>query len=162
MTDAEPETGNEDTPINEDEPTGTEKDKPARLPDDHPLVKTAEARKAEIHDLKAKLKEHEDAQLSETERKDQTLASEKKRGDDAEAELARLRVAMKHGLTEDDDLDLLGTGTPEELEARAKRIASLRGDKPDPKDKPVGALGGDGNGPTDPSTENVLKSIPSL
>lgn len=40
-------------------------------------------------------------------------------------EMARYKVAAKHQLSED-DFDLLGTGTEEEIEARAKRIAELR------------------------------------
>lgn len=109
------------------EPT-VEETTPVRLPDGHPLVKAAAARKTENNELRAKLKEFEDAQLSETERLTSNLTSETERADTAEAELGRLRAAIKHGLA-DEDLDLLGTGTPDELDARAKRIADLRSDQ---------------------------------
>src|SRR5262245_39538221 len=37
-------------------------------------------------------------------------------------ELARLRAAVKYGLDED-DIEWLGTGTPDEIDASAKRLA---------------------------------------
>lgn len=39
---------------------------------------------------------------------------------------------MKFGLS-DEDLDLLGDGTDEEVEARAQRLAELAGDKSGPR-----------------------------
>lgn len=91
---------------------------PARLPDDHPLVKAYEATRGELKSLK-------DAEKTELQRATDDLQSEKTRADGLETELARLRVAVKHGIS-DTDIGLLGSD-PKEFEANAKRIAELAG-----------------------------------
>lgn len=70
-----------------------------------------------------KLQELEDAQKSEQQKLAEALDAAKAEGSSARSEAARLRAAIKHGLTED-DLDLLGDGTPDEIEARAERLAA--------------------------------------
>lgn len=53
-----------------------------------------------------------------------------------------LRAAAKHGVLEE-DYDLLGSGTPEELDARAARIVARypsSAPPPPPSDRPVEAL----------------------
>jgi hypothetical protein len=50
-------------------------------------------------------------------------------------ELNILRAAAKHGVREQ-DYDLLGSGTPEELDARAERIASMYGKPSEPTPAP--------------------------
>jgi hypothetical protein len=69
-----------------------------------------------------RLKEIEDAQKSETEKLTEALDAARSDATTTKTELARLKAAVKHGLSED-DLDLLGTGTPEEIEERAKRLS---------------------------------------
>lgn len=104
-------------------PDPTEPTEPVKLPDDHPLVKA-------YADTKARLKKREDAELSETERLTNDLGTEKERGDSAEARVALLEAALKHGLSMD-DLALLGTGAPDELATRAEALANrLGGVKP--------------------------------
>lgn len=125
MPDAAPETGNpadqtpEPTPAPAKDSTPATPDpkatEPIKLPDDHPLVKA-------YADTKAKLKKREDADLSETERLTNDLASQTSRGDKAEARVALLEAAMEHGLSKD-DLALLGDGSPEDIAARAKGLA---------------------------------------
>lgn len=93
-----------------------------RLPDDHPLVKAFQATKTELAATRAKVKEFEDKDKSELERLTDDRDAHKTRAEQAEVELARHRAALKHGLSAD-DLDLLGTGTPDEIEQRAERLA---------------------------------------
>lgn len=71
----------------------------------------------------ARLKEIEDANKSEVERITDELAESRLAAAETAAEAARLRAAVKHGLSED-DLALIGTGTPEEIEDRAAKLAA--------------------------------------
>jgi cytochrome c1 len=110
-----------------DEPEPAEPTTIDRLPDDHPLVKAFQATKDELAKAKGRVKEYEDATKSEHEKLAETLEATRNEGAEAKAEAARLRAAIKHGLTED-DLELLGSGTPEEIEQRAEKLAArLRG-----------------------------------
>lgn len=70
-----------------------------------------------------RLAQLEDANKSELERQAEALTRTQQERDAALTEAARLRAAVKHGLS-DDDLDLLGTGTPDEIEARASKLAA--------------------------------------
>lgn len=87
--------------------------------------------------LEAKLKEFEDRDKSEAQKLAEAKDTAVQEAAAAKTELIRLRVAMKYGLAED-DLDLLGTGTDEEIEKRAKRLAELtKVEEPeDPKRRP--------------------------
>lgn len=89
---------------------------PIQLPDDHPLVKAYAA-------TKAKLKEHDDAQLSEMEKLTNSVGEQTSRAEAAEARVALLEAAIEHGLSMD-DLALLGSGSPEEIAERAKGLAA--------------------------------------
>lgn len=99
----------------------------------------AEARIKELEPAAARLKEIEDEAKSDLERITEDRDGHKARADQAETELARLKAALKHGLTED-DLDLLGAGTPDEIEARAERLAK-RIDEQGKGRRPNAALG---------------------
>lgn len=70
-----------------------------------------------------------------------------------DAEVNRLRVATKYSIPEEDH-DLLGSGTPEELDARGARLAALRQSStpppPPPSDRPVEGLR-PGASPTPPA-----------
>lgn len=44
------------------------------------------------------------------------------------SENAKLKAALKHGLS-DEDLELLGDGTPEQIETRAEKLAARLGDR---------------------------------
>ena len=94
------------------------------------LARKNEARAKENADKAQRLDALEEA--NKTEQQKLADAAEKARKEAAEtaAELAKLRAAVKHGLS-DEDLDLLGTGTAEEIEARAERLAArLKGTAP--------------------------------
>lgn len=90
--------------------------------------------------------EFEESQKTEQQKLADAAAQAEARANETAAELARVKAAVKHGLTED-DLDLLGShGTPEEIDARAERLAArLKGveaSKPKP-DFGAGDRGGD-------------------
>src|SRR5690606_11645414 len=103
-------------------------DASTRLPDDHPLVTAFERVKGELAEAKAKVQQFEDAGKTDLERVTGERDSERVRADKAELELARLRAALKHKLTVD-DLELIGGGTPEEIEERAEKLAQRLGEK---------------------------------
>ena len=134
MPDTEPETGTTEPPASQQAPASVETAEPAdgRLPDDHPLVKAYAATKSDLAEAHSKLKSFEDAQKSEAEKLADERAAEQARADKAEAEAARLRAAVKYGLS-DGDLDLLGTGTAEEIDDRAKRLAERIGAQSGPR-----------------------------
>ena len=132
---------------------------PVQLPDDHPVVKSLAAVRAELKEAQGKLKQAEDAEKDDLTRATESAASEKERADNAEAELARLRAAVKHGLSED-DLDLLGAGTPDEIEARAKRLSERIGTSDQERRTPAPALGQPGGDPG-VDVQSLVDSIPS-
>lgn len=68
--------------------------------------------------------EFEESQKTEQQKLVDAAAKAREEATATTAELARVKAAVKHGLTED-DLELLGThGTPEEIDARAERLAA--------------------------------------
>jgi hypothetical protein len=85
------------------------------------------AKKAE-RDLKSNpsrsLQEFEDRDKTEAQRQSEALATRAAgRSGPRMAEMARLRIAMRHGIPEE-DFDLLGSGDEETLNARAERLAA--------------------------------------
>lgn len=105
-----------------------------RLPDDHPVVKALRKANEEAAAARRKVKEYEDANLTELERAQSDRDAEKARADAAVSEAARLRAALRHGLSED-DLDLIGDGTPEEIEQRAEKLAARIGAEKSERDR---------------------------
>lgn len=83
--------------------------------------------RGDVEELKpkaAKLQEYEDTDKTEAQKAADRAAAAEQRAADAEVKAARLTAAVKHGLTEE-DLELLGTsGTPEEIEQRAEKLAA--------------------------------------
>ena len=160
VADASETDATEDQTTNTDA-TGTGEGQHETLPDDHPLVKTAAARKAENAELRAKLKEFEDAQLSETDRLTNSEAEQRQRADNAESELTRLRVALKFNIPEA-DIHLLGSGTAEELEAKAQRLSELLGAKNAGKSREDGVVESLGRSGDSSATDvaQLLNSIP--
>lgn len=73
-------------------------------------------------DAAKRLAELEDAQKSEAQRLEERAAAAERERDEVRVELTRLRMATRYGIAED-DLDLLGSGSDEEIESRAKRLA---------------------------------------
>lgn len=66
-----------------------------------------------------------EASKSEQQRQAEALEAANRARETAQAEALRYRVAAEHGIGKD-DLDLLGSGSEEELVTRAQRIADLR------------------------------------
>ena len=75
-----------------------------------------------LEPLAARARELEDAQKTEQQRLEERAAAAERERDETRQELTRLRMAARYGLAED-DIDLLGVGSDEEIEARAKRLA---------------------------------------
>lgn len=112
---------------------------------------TENAKKATEYDKFVESQKTEQQKLEDAKAVAERLAA------DTAAELARMKAAVKHGLSED-DLDLLGSGTPEEIEARAERLAArLKGTTPPAPETPKappsdaqGAVGAGVHGESDP------------
>jgi hypothetical protein len=85
--------------------------------------KHEDAAKANAEKAK-RLDEFEESQKTEQQKYADAAAKAEAKATATAAELARVKAAVKHGLSEE-DLDLLGThGTPEEIDARAERLAA--------------------------------------
>lgn len=118
--------------------------------------------KADRDAFKTKVDEFEAASKSEVEKLQDQLKAALDDGTASKTDLARLRAALKHGLDEE-DLDLLGTGTPEEIDARAERIAKRLKGAEDDRRPPAGGnrrerLRG-GNDPTEDVEENDPRKL---
>ena len=79
----------------------------------------------ELEAYEAKVRDIEEAQKSEAQKIQERADAAEQRAKAAETELVRERIARRHKI-DDDDLDLLGTGTEEQIEARAERLAALK------------------------------------
>lgn len=86
-------------------------------------------------DLEAKVREFEDRDKSEQERLTEARDQAATDAASARAEATRLRMAIKYGLDEE-DLDLLGEGDEEKIEARAKRLSERSAPKDESKRRP--------------------------
>lgn len=92
-----------------------------------------------------------ESQRTEQEKLELAKTTAEKQAAETAAELARMKAAVKHGLTED-DLDLLGSGTAEEIEVRAEKLAARLNatanttTPPIPKAPNAGAQGNQGTG----------------
>lgn len=80
-----------------------------------------ETLRAEREQLASEVSQFRNAQLTDAQRLEQERDALRAERDQAASEAIRLRVAVRHGLTEE-DFDLLGTGTEEEIDARAQRL----------------------------------------
>ena len=92
-----------------------------------------------------------ESQRTEQEKLELAKTTAEKQAAETAAELARMKAAVKHGLTED-DLDLLGSGTAEEIEVRAEKLAArlkataTTETTPDPRKAPDSRAQGDVGG----------------
>jgi len=102
----------------------------------------------------------EESQKTETQRLADAKAAVEAEAATAKAELALLQAAVKHNLSAD-DLELLGNhGTPEEIDARAAKLAARLKTAADNKVKPDfggGARGEDVAGAKQLSADDVKK-----
>ncbi len=90
----------------------------------------------------ARVQEFEQRDLTEQQRIQQRAEQAEREREDARTEALRLRMAVRHGLREE-DFDLLGTGDEATLAARAQRIAALYQQQtppPNPAQRPVEQL----------------------
>jgi hypothetical protein len=95
--------------------------------------------------LQKQLDEIAAANLSDLERAQKAAADAQALADQATAEALRLRVAAKHGIS-DEDADLFLTGTdPETLERQAARLADRTATAGPRPDLSQGSKGGDGS-----------------
>lgn len=87
-------------------------------------------------------REKQEAEKSELQRQNEQRAELEAKLADTAAENTRLRLAAKYGIAEE-NLDFLGSGSPEDIEARAKRLAELQKSQVDrpPSNVPVEKLG---------------------
>lgn len=101
--------------------------------------------------------EAEEAAKTEVQRATERAAEAERVAAEREAQLNILRAAAKHGIPEEDH-DLLGSGTPEELDARAARLAarypSGAAPTPPPSNRPVEGLR-PGASPTPPAAPDT-------
>ena len=88
------------------------------------LSRQHEARAKSNAEAATKLEEIEESQKSEVDRAADRIKKADARVADAEAELVRLKVAVRHGLSEDQATRLIGT-TEDELDADAKVLLKL-------------------------------------
>lgn len=85
------------------------------------------ARTAMTDEQKQQLAEYQrlvDASKSEAQRQAEAVANATREAETARAEAVRYRVAATHGIPAD-HFDLLGSGTEEEIAARAEKISTL-------------------------------------
>lgn len=116
--------------------------------------------RTKLRDAEPILKAHaeaEEAAKTELQRATERAAAAEKAAAEREAQLNVLRAAAKHGIPEEDH-DLLGSGTPEELDARAARLAARYASStaltPPPSDRPVEGLR-PGASPTPPAQPDI-------
>lgn len=89
------------------------------------LADLAETRK-QLAEFKEREAEAEKAKLSDIERAKAETAERAQDAADAKAELARYKIAAKHGITDADDLELLAAASTEEaMERIAARISTI-------------------------------------
>lgn len=112
--------------------------------------------RGERETLQGRVSEFEQQSMSEQERLTHRATTAEQQAQSTAAELTQIRVALTHGFVtrnedgtyslDGDAIDLLGTGTEEELTARAARIAALR----TPQQQEAGPASFDG-GPRTPT-----------
>lgn len=88
-------------------------------------AKGLRSRVKELEAYEAKVREIEDAKKPEMDRLSERATKAEQRAQELESNLIRERIARRHSIS-DDDLDLLGSGSEEQIEARAQRIAALK------------------------------------
>lgn len=104
-------------------------------------------------DKAKRFEEFEESQKTELQKHADAAEKAKAEAAITAAELARVKAAVKHGLTED-DLELLGThGTPEEIDARAERLAARI--KTVEANKPKPDFGGGDRGTNVPASDSL-------
>lgn len=127
-------------PAPEDEPNGDEKepfDLDRAKKKINAVNQEAAALRKRAQEAEAKVQQFEDRNKTETEKLSEQAEADRKNAATAAQEAARLRVALRKGLTETQAKRLVGV-TEEELAADADQLLEdFKGQEPDPKPKPV-------------------------
>lgn len=104
--------------------------------------KEAAGYRTRLRDAEPILQAHqaaEDAAKTDLERANERIAQMEAAAAERDARDVVAEVAAAHGISAD-NLDLLGSGTREELDARAQRVAALAASSRPPTDRPVESL----------------------
>lgn len=153
-----------DEPDTGDEPEGDTPDPAAEAEKWKALARKHESQAKKNADAARRLAEIEESQKTEQQKLAEAKDAAAQEATEARAEATRLRMAIKYGL-EEEDLDLLGTGPEEDIEARAERLAARIGamtepsdDKPGPSRRPQEKLrpGASTDSDPDPTDMNAL------
>lgn len=138
----------------EDKPLGENGEKALKA--EREARKAAEARLAEFE---AKEKEAAKANLSEVERAQAEAKEAQEASAKAAAELSVYKLAAKHGITDEDDLELLSAAPDEATRERLAVRISAAGSAPTPKpDLSQGAKGSDKKATTGQQFEDFFNS----
>lgn len=138
----------------EDKPLGENGEKALKA--EREARKAAEARLAEFE---AKEKEAAKANLSEVERAQAEAREAQEASAKAAAELSVYKLAAKHGITDEDDLELLSAAPDEATRERLAVRISAAGSAPTPKpDLSQGAKGSDKKASTGQQFEEFFNS----
>lgn len=138
----------------EDKPLGENGEKALKA--EREARKAAEARLAEFE---AKEKEAAKASLSEVERAQAEAKEAQEASAKAAAELSVYKLAAKHGITDEDDLELLSAAPDEATRERLAVRISAAGSAPTPKpDLSQGAKGSDKKATTGQQFEDFFNS----
>jgi hypothetical protein len=128
-----------------------EEPKPARTPEEYEAMLAKVRREAasyrtklkETEPLVKKAQEAEEAGKTDIQRANERATKAEQALQERETGFARLELAVQYNIPPD-DIDLIGSGTREEMDARAKRIAALAAAAskaaPPPTDRPVVGL----------------------
>jgi dsDNA-specific endonuclease/ATPase MutS2 len=128
-----------------------EEEKPARSPEDlqaeiQKLRKENASWRTKYREAEPIVKAHqeaEEASKTEVQRLQEALQKEQQGRTDIETGYTRLELAVQFSIPPD-DIDLIGSGTREEMEARAARLGALHASAekkpPPPSDRPVEGL----------------------
>lgn len=126
------------------------------------LIAEREARKAaekRAADIEARLREYENAQMSELERAQQQAKEWQQQAETATVTALRFQIASRHGINADDaDVFLTGT-TEEEMTAQATRLAALTTSTGPTGPKPDRTQGGQGAAPQKTTAEKFADAF---
>lgn len=86
-------------------------------------AKNLRSRVKELEAYEAKVKELEESQKTDQQKAIERAEKAEQEANATRSELIRERIARRHSIT-DEDMDLLGSGTEEEIESRATRLAA--------------------------------------
>ena len=101
---------------------------------------TIKTERAKREAAETKVKEFEDAKKSESEKLTDRVTTTEQALAEAKADAAKLRVAIKYDLSEE-DLDFLGSGDEDQIEERAKRLSERLNAKKDDEETEESAEG---------------------